>query len=63
MSGFRASDNNQLLPYRHLSLLKEKGKLMADEKISAEEKTAKSAEIDAKMAEIERQMTAIAATK
>jgi phosphonate transport system substrate-binding protein len=60
MSGFRASDNSQLIPYRHLGALKDKAKLMADDKIPADEKVKKLAELDAKIADLDQQMAAMA---
>ncbi|MCK6487401.1 MAG: phosphonate ABC transporter substrate-binding protein [Planctomycetes bacterium] len=55
-SGFRASDNNQLLPYRLMGLLKDKAKVEADEKYTSDEKKAKVAEFDKKIAEIESKL-------
>jgi phosphonate transport system substrate-binding protein len=55
-SGFRASDNSQLLPYRLMGLLKDKAKVEGDEKYTSEEKKAKVAEFDRKIAEIESKL-------
>ena len=60
MSGFKPTNNNQLLPYRHMALLKEKSKLNADDKIAAEDKSAKIAEIDKKLAELEAKISEVA---
>ena len=48
-SGFKASTNDQLLPYRQLGLLKDRAKIEADEKFSAADKATKLADIDAKL--------------
>ena len=53
-SGFRRSSNQQLVPYRLLRVLKEKAGVEADEKMAAEAKAAKLAELSAKQAELER---------
>jgi phosphonate transport system substrate-binding protein len=55
-SGFKASDNNQLLPYRQLNFIREKAKLMADDKLDATAKAARIAELDAKVKEIDAQI-------
>jgi len=60
MSGFKPSDNNQLLPYRHLGALKDKSKLQADDKIPAAEKAGKIAELDKKIADLEAKMAEVA---
>lgn len=62
-SGFLASNDDQLLPYRHLSALKEKGKLQNDTQISADAKAAKIAELDRTIAELEVKMAAVAKAK
>jgi phosphonate transport system substrate-binding protein len=49
-SGFRASDNSQLIPIRELELAKKRLEVEADSKLSADEKKAKCAEIDAAIA-------------
>lgn len=46
---FKESTNDQLLPIRQLELFKSRMKVEADETISAEDKTKKLAEIDAKL--------------
>lgn len=53
-SGFRASSNAQLNPYRLLRVLKEKASVEADEKMPAEQKAARLAELGAKQAELEK---------
>ena len=60
MSGFKPSDNNQLLPYRHLGALKDKSKLQADDKIPAADKAGKIAELDKKIADLEAKMAEVA---
>lgn len=55
-SGFKPSNNNQLLPYRLLNLLKDKAKLKGDDKFTAADKTAKLAEFDTKIADINAQI-------
>jgi phosphonate transport system substrate-binding protein len=55
---FVASSNAQLYPIRQLELFKNKTKLQNDEKMSAEDKTAKIAEIDAKLADLDKMMAA-----
>ncbi|MGD9535560.1 MAG: phosphonate ABC transporter substrate-binding protein [Alphaproteobacteria bacterium] len=52
---FRPSDNNQLLPIRQLELAKDRAKIEGDGKLSADEKTAKLAEIDAQLASLQEQ--------
>lgn len=59
-SGFRASDDNQLLPFRQLGLLKDKAKIEADEKLSADDKKAKLADIEARLADLGARMSALA---
>jgi phosphonate transport system substrate-binding protein len=54
-SGFRASDNSQLIPIRELELAKKKLEIAADEKLSAEDKKSKTAEIDAQLAALKAQ--------
>lgn len=56
-SGFRASTNAQLLPYRLLRVLKEKAAVEADAKLSPGEKAAKLAEVTTRAAELERAMS------
>lgn len=58
---FKASSDNQLLPIRQLVLFKNRIKLVNASNISAEEKATKVAEIDGQLAELNRQMDAIAA--
>ena len=53
---FKESSNNQLLPIRQLELFRTKTKLQADESMAADEKKVKMAEIDAKLAALEKQM-------
>jgi phosphonate transport system substrate-binding protein len=51
-----ASDNNQLIPIRQVMLFRDKLKLQDDANMSAEEKTKRIGEIDAKLAELEKQV-------
>ncbi len=53
-SGFKKSDNNQLIPIRQLELFKSKSKVENDEKMPAAEKTAALAEIDRKLEELSK---------
>ncbi|MCS6969578.1 MAG: phosphonate ABC transporter substrate-binding protein [Planctomycetota bacterium] len=54
-SGFRASDNSQLIPIRQLELAKQKAEIENDGKMSADEKQKALAEIDAKLAALAQQ--------
>jgi phosphonate transport system substrate-binding protein len=53
-----ASDNSQLLPIRQVALFRDKLKLQDDANLSAEDKAKRIAELDAKLAELDRQMAA-----
>lgn len=53
---FRESSNKQLLPVRQLGLFRDKLKLEADTNMAADEKARKLAEIDAKLAELNKQI-------
>jgi phosphonate transport system substrate-binding protein len=55
-SGFKKSDNSQLLPIRQMELTKDLYKVQSDDKMNAEEKKAKIEEIKARIAEIEKQI-------
>jgi phosphonate transport system substrate-binding protein len=55
-SGFKASDNSQLLPYRLMGLLKDKTKIEGDDKLDSGEKAAKVADLQRKIAEIEAKL-------
>lgn len=57
-SGFKKSDDSQLLPIRQMELTKELSKVQADEKLSADQKKAKVEDIRARIAEIEKQIAA-----
>jgi phosphonate transport system substrate-binding protein len=59
ISGFQASDNNQLLPIRQLELFKQKLALEKDTALPAGEKQAKLEEIERKLAELGTQMAAL----
>ena len=50
------SDNTQLVPIRQIMLFRDKIKLQDDANMSAEEKTKRIGEIDAKLAELEKQV-------
>jgi phosphonate transport system substrate-binding protein len=58
MSGFRASTNAQLLPYRQLAFLKDKAKLESDDKIPAADKAEKIADLQAKIDALSVEMAA-----
>jgi phosphonate transport system substrate-binding protein len=53
-----ASDNSQLLPIRQVALFRDKLKLQDDANLSAEDKAKRIAELDVKLAELDRQMAA-----
>lgn len=55
-SGFKASSNDQLLPFRQLSLLKEKSKVEADANLVPADKAAKVAELDKRLSDISAQL-------
>jgi phosphonate transport system substrate-binding protein len=53
-AGFRASNNDQLIPIRELELARDRAKLVNDDKMGAAEKTKALAEIDARLAALRR---------
>ncbi|MFN4309448.1 MAG: phosphonate ABC transporter substrate-binding protein [Ferrovibrio sp.] len=53
---FKESSNKQLLPIRQLGLFRDKLKIEADANMAADEKARKLAEIEAKLAELNKQM-------
>lgn len=55
-SGFTASDNTQLVPIRQLELARERNKVEADTAMNADDKAKKLAEIDARLAELGKQV-------
>lgn len=55
-AGFVASDNNQLLPIRQLELARQRSKLEADTSLAADERRQKLHDIDAKLAELGKQL-------
>jgi phosphonate transport system substrate-binding protein len=55
-SGFRASTDAQLLPTRQLELAKERAKVAADSALAADERAKKLKDIDAKLAELGKQL-------
>ncbi len=52
---FRESSDSQLIPIRELALFRDKTKIQADDKLSAEEKSARIREIDQKLADLRKQ--------
>lgn len=56
---FRASSNDQLVPIRQLVLFKNRVKIQGDDKLSAEDKAVKLAEIDAQLGELNRKAAAL----
>jgi phosphonate transport system substrate-binding protein len=56
LAGFKASTDAQLLPIRQLELFKDRKKFENDANMSEADKKAKLAEIDAKLADLARQM-------
>jgi len=56
LAGFKASTDAQLLPIRQLELFKDRKKFESDENMSPTDKKAKLAELDAKLAELAKQM-------
>lgn len=58
-SGFTASDNSQLVPIRQLALVGERGKIEADTALSADERAKRLADIDARLAELGKQLAAV----
>ena len=52
---FRASSNKQLIPLRQIGLFRDKLKIESDDKMSPDEKAAKIREIDAKLAQLQRE--------
>jgi phosphonate transport system substrate-binding protein len=58
LAGFKESSNRQLLPIRQLDLFREKTRLESDDKIAADEKAKRMAEIDKRLADLNAQMAA-----
>jgi phosphonate transport system substrate-binding protein len=58
LSGFKASSNNQLFPYRELRVISAKNKLMADTSMSDADRKAKLAELDQQLAQLRTQIAA-----
>jgi phosphonate transport system substrate-binding protein len=54
----QASDNRQLLPIRQIMFFRDKVKIQDDANLSADDKQKRIAEIDAKLADIDRQLAA-----
>jgi len=59
ISGFQASDNNQLLPIRQLELFRAKLVTEQDERMPEAEKRSKLADINRRLAELNTQMAAL----
>jgi len=57
-SGFTASDNSQLVPIRQLALAGERAKIETDTSLSAEDRAKRLSDIDAKLAELGKQLAA-----
>ncbi len=55
-SAFRASSNAQLVPIRQIELARERAKLENDASMNADERAKKLAEIDARIAELSKQL-------
>ena len=58
LAGFRASSDAQLIPTRQLELVRDKNKLEADTAMAPAEKQAKIAQIEARLAELNRLLVA-----
>lgn len=56
LSGFQASSDMQLMPYRQLRVISEKNKVMADTRMNDADKKAKLAELDRQLAELSTKM-------
>jgi phosphonate transport system substrate-binding protein len=56
IAGFRESSNLQLVPIRQLELARERGKVAGDTTLSDAEKATKTRDIDAKLAELSKQV-------
>jgi len=57
--GFRESSNAQLIPIRQLELFRDRRKMESDDKMTDAEKRPKLAEIDVKLAELNKQAAAL----
>jgi len=58
-SGFKESNNNQLIPIRQLELFKDKAKLENDANMNAAERQKKIEDINKKLAELNQQLAAL----
>ncbi len=56
-SAFRPSDNRQLTPFRELEIAKKLAEIKSDDKLSADEKATKTAELEAQLAELKKGQT------
>jgi len=61
--GFRAADNNQLIPIRQIDLASKKARIEGDTTLSAEEKQKRIAEIDAQLDVLNKQAEKVAAAQ
>ena len=61
-SGFRPSNNDQLIPIRQLDVAKKKAEAMSSKEYSDAERNAKIAEYDAKLAELKARVDQLAAS-
>lgn len=59
IGSFMASDNKQLLPIRQLAAVAERTKLEADNNMSESDKKAKMAEVEKRLADLNRQMASL----
>lgn len=62
-SAFNVSDNDQLIPIRQLELFKERSKVEMDANMAEEEKIARLADIDARLAKLEARQNQLARAK
>jgi len=60
---FRASSNDQLIPIRQLEMFKQKAAIENDSRYSAQEKTEKLADIEARLAGLDRRLAALDAAR
>jgi len=57
--GFRPSDNTQLIPIRQMELAKEKARIERDDSLAAADKARMQAELDARLAALDKQLAAV----
>ncbi|HEX6704882.1 MAG TPA: phosphonate ABC transporter substrate-binding protein [Albitalea sp.] len=58
LSGFMASDNSQLVPIRQIELVRDRTKIENDANMAADEKARRIQEIEARLAELSKQVAA-----